>query len=448
MSTAARMLLVDGRLVNEDEIQAADVLIDGERIARIAPQLRATPADEVIDLEGRYLLPGLIDDQVHFREPGLTHKGTLATESRAAVCGGVTSVLEMPNTHPPTTDTAALGEKWARARGRCFANYAFYLGATNDNLEQIKRVTRSEACGIKVFMGASTGNMLVDDPDVLEGIFAHAPLPIATHCEDSPTIWANEAAFRARFGDDVPMDAHPAIRSAEACYKSSSLAVDLARRHGAQLHVLHLSTARELDLFEPGPIETKRITAEACVHHLWFDQSRYADLGSRIKCNPAIKSPADREGLLGGVRSDLIDVIATDHAPHTIAEKAQQYFAAPAGLPLVQHALQVLLELHHAGRLSLERIVRKAAHNPATLFGIADRGFIREGYFADLVAVDLDRPQRVTPQDVLYKCGWSPFEGERFSSSIYMTVVNGGIAFRAGVVAAAPRGKPLTFREG
>ncbi|MDG2315477.1 MAG: amidohydrolase family protein, partial [Gammaproteobacteria bacterium] len=301
MSAMTKKLLVNGKLINEDKIIEADILVEGQRISRIEPILSGGLADEVIDLQGRYLLPGLIDDQVHFREPGLTHKGSLATESLAAISGGITSVLEMPNTSPPTTNRSALLEKLDRAKDRSFVNYAFYLGATNNNLDEIRNVVLGEACGIKVFMGASTGNMLVDDPEVLEKIFADSPLLIATHCEDSPTIWTNEAIFRERFGDEVPMSAHPEIRSEEACYKSSSMAVELAKRHGARLHVLHLSTLRELGLFEAGPIEDKDITAEACVHHLWFDQSRYDDLGSRIKCNPAIKTSIDREGLLQGV---------------------------------------------------------------------------------------------------------------------------------------------------
>ena len=336
MTTVMKKLLINSKLVNEGEVKEVDVLIEGERILRIDSGIAASLANEVIDLEGRHILPGLIDDQVHFREPGLTHKGSIATESRAAICGGVTSILEMPNTSPPTTDKVALAKKLKRAEGRSFANYAFYLGATNDNLEEIKRIALGDACGIKVFMGASTGNMLVDDTQVLEKIFAESPLLIATHCEDSPTIWANEESFRKRFGEDVPMEAHPEIRSAEACYKSSSLAVDLAKQYGTRLHVLHLSTARELELFEPGPISEKSITAEVCTHHLWFDQSRYKDLGSLIKCNPAIKSSVDRDGLMRGVCDDLIDVIATDHAPHTLDEKKQTYFKAPAGLPLPQ----------------------------------------------------------------------------------------------------------------
>ena len=445
MGAGSKVLLANARLVNEGAVKEVDVLVDGDRIGKIQPQVTVEAGFEVVDLDGRYLLPGLIDDQVHFREPGLTHKGSLATESRAAIRGGVTSVMEMPNTAPPTTDRQALAEKRGRARGRCFANYAFYLGATNDNLEEIRRIKRPEACGIKVFMGASTGNMLVDDPATLEGIFADAPLPVATHCEDTPTILANEARFRARYGDAVPMSAHPLIRSAEACYRSSSLAVELARRHGTRLHVLHLTTARELELFEPGPLAGKRITGEVCVHHLWFDESRYADLGTRIKCNPAIKTRADRDALLQGVLDDRIDVIATDHAPHTLEEKSGAYFEAPAGLPLVQHSLQMLMECHLDGKIPLTRIPEKAAHNPAVLFGIADRGFVREGFFADLVAVDVNESEVVTVEGLAYKCGWSPLEGEHFSSSIYMTMLNGKVVFRDGLVASQPLGRHLEF---
>ena len=445
MGAGSKVLLANARLVNEGAVKEVDVLVDGERISKIQPQVRAEAGFEVVDLDGRYLLPGLIDDQVHFREPGLTHKGSLATESRAAIRGGVTSVMEMPNTAPPTTDRRALADKLGRAKGRCFSNYAFYLGATNDNLEDIRRITRSEACGIKVFMGASTGNMLVDDPATLEGIFAHAPLPVVTHCEDTPTILANEARFRARYGNAIPMSAHPLIRSTDACYRSSSLAVELARRHGTRLHVLHLSTARELELFEPGPVTGKHITSEVCVHYLWFDESRYEELGSRIKCNPAIKTRADRDALLKGVLDDRIDVIATDHAPHTLAEKSRSYFEAPAGLPLVQHSLQMLMEYHLAGKIPLTSIPMKAAHNPAVLFGIADRGFVREGYFADLVAVDINKPEVVAVDGLEYKCGWSPLEGERFSSSIHMTMLNGEVVFRGGRVASQPLGRHLEF---
>jgi dihydroorotase len=430
--------LVNAQLVNEGRIVAADVLIRGERIERIGPG--AVPAGTTtIDLAGKHLLPGLIDDQVHCREPGLTHKATLATESLAAIYGGVTSFLDMPNTQPPTTDRAALADKRRIAAATCHVNYGFYLGATNTNLEEIKRVGLEDACGVKVFMGASTGNMLVDDPATLEGIFAGARVPIAAHCEYSPLIWENEKRYRERYGEDVPIEAHPLIRSAEACYRSSSLAVGLAKRHDARLHVLHLTTARELDLFEPGPIEPKRITAEVCAHHLWFDESSYATLGTKIKCNPAIKATADRDALRAAVNADRIDVIATDHAPHTLAEKARTYFEAPSGLPLVQHSLLMLLDQHAQGLFTLPKIVQKAAHNPALLFGIAERGFIREGYYADLVAVDLEATTRVDAKQVLYKCGWSPFEGTEFRGRIALTVLNGAPVFRDGQHIVGPR---------
>jgi dihydroorotase len=438
--------LVNAQLVNEGRIGAADVLIRGERIERIGSG--AVPAGTTtIDLKGKYLLPGLIDDQVHCREPGLTHKATLATESLAALCGGVTSFLDMPNTQPPSTDRAALAEKRRIAAATCHVNYGFYLGATNTNLEEIKRVGVEDACGVKVFMGASTGNMLVDDPATLDGIFASARVPIATHCEDSPLIYENEKRYRERYGDAVPMEAHPKIRSEEACYRSSSLAVGLAKKHGTRLHVLHLTTARELALFERGPIESKRITAEVCAHHLWFDESSYATLGTKIKCNPAIKTSADREALRAAVVDDRIDVIATDHAPHTLEEKARGYFEAPSGLPLVQHSLLMLLEQHAQGLFTLPKIVEKAAHNPAVLFGIAERGFIREGFYADLVAVDSGQVTRVDAQQVRYKCGWSPLEGTDLRGRVVMTVLNGVTVCRDGQPVAGPRAaRALEFR--
>ncbi|HEY8520343.1 MAG TPA: dihydroorotase [Gammaproteobacteria bacterium] len=439
------LLLANGRLVNEGRIVEADLLIEGDRIARVGAG--GVPAGaEVIDLAGRYVLPGLIDDQVHCREPGLTHKATIGSESRAAVAGGVTSFLDMPNTLPPTTDRARLEEKRRIAAASSHANYGFYLGATNDNLEEIKRVGPDLACGIKVFMGASTGNMLVDDPATLEGIFSGTALPVAAHCEDTPMIRAAEQRFRERYGDDVPMSAHPLIRSAEACYRSSSLAVELARRHGTRLHVLHLSTARELELFAPGPIDGKRITAEVCVHHLWFHDGRYADLGARIKCNPAIKTAADRAALLEAVATGRIDVIATDHAPHTLEEKGRGYFDAPSGLPLVQHSLLMLLDLHRQGFLTLPQIVEKAAHNPARLFGIVDRGFLREGYFADVAVVDLERTTTVTRKQILYRCGWSPLESAVLRAAVTLTLVNGRVAARNGVPEGEPHGRALEFR--
>lgn len=439
-----RLLLVNGKTVNEGSIREQDVLIVGDRISSIGNGLSDSSA-EVIDLEGRLLLPGVIDDQVHFRDPGHPDKATIETESRAAICGGVTSFFDMPNTKPPTTDRIALATKKRVAARSSYANYAFYLGATNTNLEEIRVVTQRDACAIKVFMGASTGNMLVDDRDVLAKIFAEANVPVVTHCEDSPMIWAAENEYRSRYGDAVPIAAHPLIRSAEACYKSSSFAVGLAKRYGTRLHVLHLTTARELALFEAGPIEDKQITVEVCVHHLWFDERDYERLGTRIKCNPAIKTAADREALRKAVVDDVIDVIATDHAPHTAAEKARPYFEAPAGLPLVQHMLPALMELNARGVFTLEQIVEKAAHNPARLFGVSERGFIREGYFADLVVVDPDGTTTVTPDQVRYRCGWSPFEGETFSAEIVLTICNGNVVFRDGEVRGGPQGRELEF---
>jgi dihydroorotase len=438
--------LVNAQLVNEGKTFAADVLIRNDRIECIGAG--STPAGtKTIDLAGKHLLPGLIDDQVHCREPGLTHKATLATESLAALCGGVTSFLDMPNTQPPTVDRAALAEKRRIAAATCHVNYGFYVGATNTNLEELKQVGPGDACGIKVFMGASTGNMLVDDPKALEGIFAEARLPIATHCEYSPLIWENEQRYREKYGEAVPIEAHPLIRSVEACYRSSSMAVDLAKRYGARLHVLHLTTARELELFEPGPIERKRITAEVCTHHLWFDESSYATLGTKIKCNPAIKTAEDRAALRRAVLEDRIDVIATDHAPHTLEEKSRGYFEAPSGLPLVQHSLLMLLDQHADGLYSLPKIVEKAAHNPAVLFGIAERGFIREGYFADLVAVDLAGVTRVDAAQVRYKCGWSPFIGTEFRGSVSLTLLNGVPVYRDGRPAEGPlAARALEFR--
>ena len=439
------LAIVNAKLVNDGRTVATDVLVRDDKIERVGPG--AVPAGaQVVDLGGKHLLPGLIDGQVHCREPGLTHKATIASESLAAVCGGVTSFLEMPNTTPPTTDRAALAAKKAIAAATCHTNYGFYLGATNTNLDEIRRVGPGDACGVKVFMGASTGNMLVDDPATLESIFREARLPVATHCEDTPMIREAERLAREKYGDAVPMSEHPKIRSAEACYKSSSLAVGLARRHGTRLHVLHLTTARELSLFDAGPIAGKQITAEVCVHHLWYDDSSYAELGALIKCNPAIKTAADRDALRRAVVADVIDVIATDHAPHTLAEKERGYFEAPSGLPLVQHSLLMLLEQHREGLFSLEKIVEKAAHSPAMRFGIEKRGFVREGYFADLVAVDLDGSTLVDAAEIRYKCGWSPLEGTRFHSRVLLTVVNGVPVYRDGQPTGARAARALEFQ--
>ena len=439
------ILILNARIVNEGAITEGDVLIRKGRFEAIGSNLASRQAGIRIDAAGKALLPGMIDDQVHFREPGLTHKGDIAFESRAAVAGGITSFMDMPNTHPTTTSMAALEDKLARAAQSACANYAFYFGATNTNLEAVKAVDPQRTCGIKVFMGASTGNMLVDDPATLEGIFAEAPVLVATHCEDTPRILENERDFRNRFGEAVPFGHHPDIRSREACLTSSTLAVELARRLGTRLHVLHLTTADELALFGAGPPDTKQITAEVCVHHLFFARSDYDARGALIKCNPAIKEADDRAALIQAVTDGRIDVIATDHAPHTRDEKRRSYFEAPSGLPLVQHALPALLEHYHDGRFSLPLIAEKTSHAVARLFALENRGYIREGYWADLVLVDLETPTEVSEQRVWSKCGWTPFEGLTLRSSIDTTIVNGQIAYRKGQVQPDCRGRPLTF---
>jgi len=444
----SKLLIANARLVNEGEIRDADVLVVGQRIEKIASRIAAPQGATIIDASGKFLLPGMIDDQVHFREPGLTSKGDIASESAAAVAGGITSFMDMPNVNPQTTNRQALADKYALAEGRAAANFGFYLGATNSNIEEIRALEIGEACGIKVFMGASTGDMLVDDPTALERIFRDAPVMVVTHCEHSPTIWDNEAKARAKWGENVPVSEHPRIRSAKACLASSSMAVDLARRYDALLHVLHLTTAVEMGLFSRAPRGEKRITAEVCVHHLWFDESDYDHLGTRIKCNPAIKTAADREGLVAAVKDGRIDIIATDHAPHTAGEKRRSYFKAPAGLPLVQHALLVLFDLAACGEISHEIIVERACHAPADLFGVRERGYVREGWYADLVIVDAGRPFQVSKSNLLYKCRWSPFEGHSFASTIDTTIVNGRVAYRQGRVTESAAGKRLVFGRG
>ena len=436
-------IITNARLVTDGAVSEADVLIRGGRIAKIDSTIPAGSNTVVYDASGHYLLPGLIDDQVHFREPGGTHKGSIATESRAALAGGITSYMEMPNVNPPTVCRDRLSDKYTRAAKKSHANYAFYLGATNDNIDQIRSLTPGEACGVKVFMGASTGNMLVDEPAALMQIFSSSPVPVVTHCEDTPTIQANEQKQRDQFGEDVPVENHAVIRSEQACYLSSSLAVDLARQHQTRLHVLHLTTGRELELFSNAPLEQKHITAEVCAHHLFFDDRDYASKKGFIKCNPAIKTSHDREGLLQGVVDNYIDVLATDHAPHTLEEKQQTYFNIPSGLPLVQHALLSILEHYHSGKFTLPLIAEKACHAPARIFGVVDRGYIREGYWADLVLVDLDRPYTVTRDNVLYKCGWSPFEGYTFKSSIMTTWINGELGYHKGKILDGVRGQRL-----
>jgi dihydroorotase len=441
--TSKTLLIVNASIVNEGQITQGDVFIRDGHIDRVGFGLTGQQADRVIDARGRHLLPGMIDDQVHFREPGMTHKGDMATESSAAVAGGITSFMDMPNTIPNATSRTALADKYLMAAGRARANFAFYLGGANDNIDEIRAVRPEQTCGVKVFMGASTGNMLVDDPVTLERIFADCPVLIATHCEDSNIIRANEQKFREQYGDDVPVSAHPLIRSAESCYQSSSLAVSLARKHDARLHVLHLTSAREMELFTPGPVAGKRITAEVCVHHLYLDDSRYEDLGNLIKCNPSVKTAADRSALMAALKEDRIDVVATDHAPHALREKEQPYLRAPSGLPLVQHALPLMLEHYHDGTLDLETIVRKTSHAVADLYGIRDRGYIREGYWADLVLVDLKHGAEVRGDELLYKVAWSPFEGMRLRSQVSLTVVNGVPAWEDGALTGEIPGRRL-----
>ena len=442
-------LIVNARLVNEGREFDGDLRIADGRIAEIGQGLTSRHGETVVDAAGRRLLPGMIDDQVHFREPGMEYKADMAIESGAAVAGGLTSFMDMPNTSPPTLDAAALEDKYRRAAGRVRGNYGFYMGTSTDNLEAIQRLDPRSAPGVKVFMGASTGNMLVDDPVVLDAVFRDVPTPIITHCEDTPMIEAAMAVYKAKYGDDIPAECHPDIRSREACIKSTRLAIELARRHGTRLHVLHISTADELALFERGPLvrtdgSRKQITAETCIHFLRFDRSDYATLGHLIKCNPAIKDPADREALIRALADDVIDVLATDHAPHLLEEKQNPYTRAPSGLPLVQYALNAALELVHEGHLTTAQVVQKFAHAPAQLFDVKQRGFLREGYAADLVLID-DVPLTVRRQDVLSKCGWSPFEGRTFHSRIGATWVNGVLGWDGERLVGAPNGERLAF---
>jgi len=442
----ATLVLRNAEIINEGRRFHADVLIRDGRIESIGSVPTGVAHDQEYDLTGKLLVPGLIDDQVHFREPGLTHKACIASEARAAVAGGVTSFMEMPNTNPPAVTHEELAKKYAIGAATSVANYSFFLGATNSNLEVIKSLDPRDVCGIKIFMGSSTGDMLVDRAATLEGIFQHAPAIILTHCEDTPRIKAAEAVAKAKWGDDVPAGEHPRLRDAEACYASSSMAAELARRHDARLHILHITTAKELSLFSAAPLKGKRLTAEACVHHLWFSDADYARLGHQIKCNPAIKTAADRDAVRAAVAAGVIDVIATDHAPHTWEEKSQTYFKAPAGLPLIQHPLLILMDLARQGALTLETAIQRACHAPAILFGVERRGFIREGYWADLVVVDPAKPQPVTKAGLLYQCGWSPFEGHTFGSSIERTFVNGVCVYEHGKVRAdAPKGMRLSF---
>jgi len=442
-----RILIKNARIVNEGKIVEGDVLIEGDIIKEIAESISAKSSDtKIIDAEGNYLIPGAIDDQVHFREPGLTHKGDIASESKAAVAGGVTSFIEQPNTVPNAVTQEILEEKYEIASQKSYANYSFMMGASNDNLEEVLKTNPKNVAGIKIFLGSSTGNMLVDNEAVLERIFSSTPMLIAVHCEDEQTIQDNLEKFREQYGDDVPVTAHHLIRSAEACYISSSKAVALAKKTGARLHVFHLSTAKEMELFQNNiPIEDKKITAEVCVHHLWFTDADYATKGNLIKWNPAVKTEADRDSLWEALLDGRIDVIATDHAPHTLEEKKQPYLKAPSGGPLVQHSVVAMFEKHFQGKITVEKIVEKMCHNPAKLFRIEKRGFIKEGYFADLAIVNPASPWTVNKSNILYKCGWSPFEGFNFKSRIMHTFVNGQHVFASGKVKEIKAGQRLLF---
>jgi len=440
-------LIVNANIVNEGRIQQLDVLMKNGRFEKIASSINAEEADEVIDANGKYLLPGLIDDQVHFREPGLTHKANIFTESRAAVAGGITSFMEMPNTVPNALTQELLEDKYQIAAKNSIANYSFFMGASNDNIEEVLKTDPRKVCGVKVFMGSSTGNMLVDNEQTLTNIFSKVPMLIATHCEDEATIRANTEKFRKEYGEDVPIEMHPKIRSEEACYLSSSLAVKLAKEHGSRLHVLHISTGKETELFDNSiPLEKKKITAEACIHHLWFSDAQYKEKGTLIKWNPAVKTANDRETIFQALLDDKIDVLATDHAPHALEEKQNKYFSAPSGGPLVQHSLLALLDFYKQGKISLEKIVEKASHNVATLFRIEERGYIREGYHADCVLVDLEKEYSVTTENILAKCGWSPFEGHTFQSSIDSTFVNGKKVYDHGEIIEAGIGDRMLFK--
>lgn len=441
-----RILLKGGTIVNEGKQFVADLLISNDRIEKIASSIYVEGNVEEINCEGKLILPGCIDDQVHFREPGLTHKANIFTESRAAVAGGITSFMEMPNTVPNTLTQELLEDKYQIGAKSALANYSFFMGASNDNVEEVLKTNSKNVCGVKIFMGSSTGNMLVDNEAVLQNLFSRVPMLIATHCEDEATIRANIEKYKDQYGDDVPFAAHPLIRSNEACYISSSKAVELARKNGTRLHILHISTADEIGLFDTDiPLIEKKVTAEACVHHLWFSDADYEEKGAMIKWNPAVKTAADRDGVWAGVLSNAIDVIATDHAPHTLEEKAGKYFQAPSGGPLVQHALLAMLGKAKEGRISIEKVVEKMAHAPAILFRMIDRGYLREGYKADIVVVDPNTSLKVEKSNLLYKCGWSPFEGVEFSNRIEKTFVNGFMAYDSGKINEGQLGERLLF---
>ena len=442
------ILIQNATIVNENKIFKGDVLIENEIITKISTEIKPTKNVEVINAEGKYLVPGFIDDQVHFREPGLTHKANIATESRAAIAGGITTFIEMPNTVPQATTQDLLEDKFKIAAVDSYANYSFMFGGTNDNLEELLKTDPKKVAGIKLFLGSSTGNMLVDNEEVLEKIFSSTKMIISVHCEDEGTIRKNTAIYKEKYGDDIPLKYHPLIRSEEACYLSSSKAIELAKKTGARLHIFHLSTEKETHLFRNDiPLEEKQITSEVCIHHLWFSDKDYEEKGTHIKWNPAVKTEKDRLGLWKALLDDRIDVLATDHAPHTLDEKNNNYLNAPSGGPLVQHAIIALLEKVKEGVIPIEKAVEKMSHNPAKLFQIEKRGFIKEGYFADIVLIDMNKPQTVSKDNILYKCGWSPFEGTTFSSTITHTFVNGNLIYNNGIFNDEIKGKRITFNR-
>ena len=440
------ILITGANIVNEGRISPGDILVRDGRIAKIGTNLSAESADIHIDGRGKHLFPGVIDDQVHFREPGLTHKAEIYTEAKSGVAGGTTTFMEMPNTVPQSVTIELLEQKYTRASEVSLANYSFFLGATNDNLEEILKVNAQNVCGVKIFQGSSTGNMLVDNPEVLERIFKECKTLIAIHSENDNIIKANLEEFKAIYGDEIPVKFHPKIRSEEACYDASSRAVAMAKKYGTKLHVLHISTAKELELFDNSiPLEEKRVTAEACIHHMWFSQEDYATKGNLIKWNPAVKTENDRDQIFQAMLDDRIDVVATDHAPHTLEEKSLSYLKAPSGGPLNQHSLVAMLDFYHLGKISLEKIAQKMAHNLSILFQIEERGYVRENYFADLVLVDLDSPWTVSKENILSKCGWSPFEGHTFRSKVTHTIVSGHLAYEDGTFHEEKKGERITF---
>ena len=442
------ILIQNATIVNENKIFKGDVLLENEIITKISSKIKPTKNVEIINAEGKFLIPGFIDDQVHFREPGLTHKANIATESRAAIAGGITTFIEMPNTVPQATTQHLLEDKFKIAAADSYANYSFMFGGTNDNLEELLKTDPKKVAGIKLFLGSSTGNMLVDNEEILEKIFSSTKMIISVHCEDEGTIRKNTAIYKEKYGDDIPLKYHPLIRSEEACYLSSSKAIELAKKTGARLHIFHLSTEKETHLFRNDiPLEEKQITSEVCIHHLWFSDKDYEEKGTHIKWNPAVKTEKDRLGLWKALLDDRIDVLATDHAPHTLDEKNNNYLNAPSGGPLVQHAIIALLEKVKEGVIPIEKAVEKMSHNPAKLFQIEKRGFIKEGYFADIVLIDMNKPQTVSKDNILYKCGWSPFEGTTFSSTITHTFVNGNLIYNNGVFNDEIKGKRITFNR-